>query len=159
MNAIRWFTRWIGSFRLDDLKIVLRVDVVVLRVAASGIGVFFGKTKNPARLWRTGFSGKIGFLKISGYNAALFTPRMSFGLLSTLPGMPSRKYHALRIKPAPSHPNPLKRTIPMADATVAVRIEMECDSEFIEVECARCDIQLPTMRQPYFSKKCIFNFE
>jgi hypothetical protein len=147
MNAIRWFTRWISPFRLDDFKIALRVDVVVLRVAALGIGVFFGKTKNPVRLWRTGFSGKIGFLKISGYNAALFTPRVSFGLLSTLPGMPSWQYHALRIKPAPSHPSPLKRTIPMARATVAVRIEMECDSEFIEVECECWNKRTSIVRQ------------
>jgi hypothetical protein len=118
----------------------------------------FRENKKPCPPLANRVSGKIGFLKISGYNAALFTSRVSFGLLSTLPGMLFWQYHALRIKPAPSHPNPLKRTIPMARATVAVRIEMECDSEFIEVECADGDTRHSTHRQYVFNFFCIFLF-
>ena len=145
-------TRWIDSFRLNGLK-------------NCGLGGCFGSAGGGLGIWSVRWENKKPcpplanrvfwknrFPEICGYNAALFTPRASFGLLSTLPGMPFWEYHALRIKPAPSHPSPLKRTIPMARATVAVRIEMVCDCEFIEVECAGRNTRSSIVRQQVFSK-------
>lgn len=72
--------------------------------------------------------------------------------------MSLREYHSLRIKLAPPHSIPLKRTIPLAEATGAVRMKMECSCEFIEVECGRWYIQDSIVRQQEFSKSYMFLF-